>query len=257
MHTYKIAAALLLSAGIFCACDTQVVSRRQYDDLMAELQETKEAKTAIQQGYIDQNKEMGSILAELASISTRTVSLREDVESGKAAMTTAEQIDNSIRNIKARINSLEKENSALKGKNKEFAKMLDGLKDVIAQKEGEISSLKQEIAAKDETIARQGKTISDQKETISQQLETIEHQNEQLRSKVAQQARMLFDAGSLLEDIADNVPEVRLRRNKEKVSMLAQDIYKKARSYYQMAAEAGNSDAAEAIASVNAKIQAE
>lgn len=248
---------MLLSAGIFCACDTQVVSRRQYDDLMAELKEAKEAKAAIQQGYVDQNKEMGAILEELAGISSRTVALRDDVESGKAAMKTAEQIDNSIRNIKARIASLEKENSALKGKNREFAKMLDGLKDVIAQKEGEISALKQEISAKDETIARQGQTISSQSETIAQQLETIAGQNEQLRTKVAQQARMLYDAGSLLEEIADNVPDVRFRRNKEKVSMMAQDIYRKARSYYQMAADAGNSDAADAIASINAKIQAE
>ena len=247
-----LAAAALMAA----ACDF-TDSDRQIEDLKKELKELKESNSALRQSYIDQNEDISRILEEIVTVTGRTASLRSDVESGSAEIAQAEQISESIRQIRRRIDELESAYSQVSAKNKEFKRMIDGFKKVISEQEDQIQLLKDEIKAKDLTIAEQEVTIQKHEVTISAQDETIRRQNEELQATVAKQARMLYEAGMQLEEIADNAPEVSWKKNKEKVDVMTQDIYRKARLYYQQAYEAGYEPALAAISAIQAKIQAE
>ena len=248
MHAYKIA-AIAAAALMAAACDF-TDSDRQIEDLKKELKELKESNSALRQSYIDQNEDISRILEEIVTVTGRTASLRSDVESGSAEIAQAEQISESIRQIRRRIDELESAYSQVSAKNKEFKRMIDGFKKVISEQEDQIQLLKDEIKAKDLTIAEQEVTI--QKHEV-----TIRRQNEELQATVAKQARMLYEAGMQLEEIADNAPEVSWKKNKEKVDVMTQDIYRKARLYYQQAYEAGYEPALAAISAIQAKIQAE
>lgn len=256
MHLNKVA-TFIFSAAVLVSCTNSVVSRKQYDSLKAEYDDLKETKEAIQKDFIEQNEQIGLILDELTIIAGRTSSLRNDVESGKGDIKQAEQIHLSLESIRNRISELEEASAELLEKNKEFKKVVEGLKGVITQQEDQIKNLMGVIADKDKLIARQGRTIQEHEGTIAEQNAKIMEQNEKLKKTVKAQAKMLFDAGALLEEVADNAPNVSWRKNKEKMANMTQDIYKKALTYYEQAQKAGYSEAADAIAGVRAKIQAE
>ena len=253
MHTHEIRILAILAAGALAVSCMNfgpkegTVSESVVEDLRQELKEMKEDKDILQQQYMDQNKQMTQILEELAAISGRTADLRMDLESGNAKMTQADQIEGSIDAIKAKIRALEKSNSVMSGKNREFTKMIEGFNKVIEEQEQQISTLKREIAGKEVVIKAQ-------KDTIDSQYQTILDQKGQLERTVAQQAKMLCEAGEILESIGDNAPVVTWRRNKEKVTAHAQEVYREARRYYRMSLDAGYAPAQERLDAIDAKI---
>lgn len=255
MHIDKITA--ILAAGIITVSCTFGNTDAQVEALKNELTELKESNSALKKSYISQNEDISRILDQIVTITGRTASLRQDVERGSADIAQAEQIYSSIEQIRRRIDELEKAYSSVVSKNKEFQKVISGLKEVITEQEGQIQSLKEEIVAKDQTIAEQRETIRTHEDTIAVRDETIRFQNEALQATVTKQARMLYDAGVQLEEIADNAPDVSWRKNKEKVDIMTQDIYRKALLYYQQAYEAGYEPALQAITSIQTKIQAQ
>lgn len=250
MRTLKIIAAALVAVSIATACDAvynDVASTDEVEALRKELKETKAAQKDLQQKYVSQNEDLTQILNEIAAVTGKTATLRSDVESGSARMTQADQISRSITDIKAKIAALEKSASVLSGKNKNFERMIDGFNKVIQEQEQQIFVLRQEIQQKDQKI-------KDQRDTISFQYQTILEQKEDLERTVARQAKLLYDAGIELEEIADNAPEVSWKKNKEKVANMRQAIYKSALVYFEKAYEADYSQAAEAMARVKAKL---
>lgn len=162
-------------------------------------------------------------------------------------MSQADQISRSITEIKAKIAALEKSASVLSGKNKNFERMIDGFNKVIQEQEQQIFVLRQEIQTKDQRIREQS-------DTISLQLQIITEQKEDLERTVARQAKLLYDAGAELEEVADNAPEVSWRKNKAKVANMQQSIYKSALIYYEKAWEAGYEGAEAAVNSIREKI---
>jgi len=252
MQTYKIIISMAAASMMAVSCFNfgGVSSNEEVADLKNELAESKEANKALQEQYIEQNKELTNILNELAVVTGKTANLRVEVENGSARLTQAEQISGSIDKIKARIAALEKSNAAMAGKNKEFTKMIEGFNKVIEEQENQIVSLKKEIEGKDVTIKAQ-------KDTINVQNNTIMEQKKELERKVAEQAKLLCEAGIMLEEIADNAPEVSWKKNKEKVGNMVQDMYKKALLYYRKSYEAGYEPAGEHISIINSKIAAE
>lgn len=252
MHIGKVGifilAGFLALAG--CVNAPAGTSEEEVNDLRNELAASKADQQALRKQYIEQNEELSAILNELAAISGKTASLRLDVESGSARMTQADRITTSIEGIKARIAALEKSNSVMSGKNKEFKDMIEGFNKVIEEQELQIATLKDQIKG-------MGDTIKAQKDTITTQNNTILQQKKDLERTVAEQAKMLCDAGIALEEIADNAPQVSWKKNKEKVGAMAQTIYRKALTYYRQSYDAGYAPAKDHIASVNAKIEAQ
>lgn len=253
MRTDKIIALCLAALSAFACTGGETVSRSEYDDLRQEYRQLKEAHEKTRSSYVSQTEEMGRILSELSAVSGKTSSLRLDVENGTARITQAEQISGHIAGIKDRIAALEQETAA---SDKTARKMIASLRKVIEEKEAEIAALKEEIVTKDRTIAEQSGTISEQAGTIDSQRETISAQEEELRRQVLEQARMLYEAGRDFEAIADDAPQIRRRKNIEKVEDWTLSMYRKALAYYQRAAEAGYGDAAAGIAGVSEKIAA-
>lgn len=250
MRVIQIIAAACVVSGLLSACGSvydDVASKEEVEILRKELKESKESQKSLQQKYISQNEDLTQILNEIASVTGKTASLRTDVESGAARMSQADQISRSITEIKAKIAALEKSASVLSGKNKNFERMIDGFNKVIQEQEQQIFVLRQEIQTKDQRIREQS-------DTISLQLQIITEQKEDLERTVARQAKLLYDAGAELEEVADNAPEVSWRKNKAKVANMQQSIYKSALIYYEKALEAGYEGAEAAVNSIREKI---
>lgn len=242
-----MALSALLMAG--CSGNNSVTDSPEVEDLKNELSSLKASSKDLQEKYVQQNKELTEILEEVSSITGRTSDLRIDVENGAARLSQAEQITESITEVKAKISSLQKSLAAMGGKNKDFQKMIDGLNNVISQQESTIFDLREEIESKDYTIKTQ-------RDTINLQNMTIQRQMAELEKLVADQAKSLCDAGEALEQVADEAPEVSWKKNKEKVEDMRQNLYKMALSSYRQSYDSGYEPAKEHISSVLAKIQA-
>lgn len=248
MRTLKIV-SLLIALLLASACLNQsgMVSQAEYDQLVQEYADLQAGAEATRAEYAAQAAAVEGILQELSQISGRTVTLRTDVEMGTARLTQVEQIQENIDSIKDKLDRLEKENS-------QYKKTILSLRKVITEKEEEIAQLKAEIEARDLTISEQHQTIASQQEAIQTQHETIATQRENLRAAVQEQAQMLFQAGVDFEDLGDNAPEMRWRRDKEKVKEQTLELYQKAILYYRMAQETGYPEAAYRITQVEEKM---
>ncbi len=251
MRIDKIVLVVPLFLFFSCVGGSEVsVPREEYDQLKNEYTSLKESTAATRQQYVEQAEAMDRILRDLAQVSGSTVVLRTDLEKGTAQLTQAEKIESHIGEIKNRIDQLEqltKENSA-------YRKLVVSLRKTIEEKEKEIESLKREILSRDRTITEQIETISRQSGMISEQNETISDQQEKLRMAVAEQAQMLFQAGVDFENLGDESPMVRRRKDKEVVRNLTREMYEKSILYYKMAQETGYPEAQYRINAVQQKI---
>ena len=254
MRTLKIALFIILIAVTSCS---QYIPKSQYEEILDEYLTLKEATSETQENYVKQSKAMDAIFVELSTVSRKTVNLKSDIEIGQARMTQAEQIENSINDIKDQLAELER----LASNNKELQKTISNLKQVIVSKEEEIRSLKDEISHKDETISSQKETISNQKVQISsqerqitEQLQTIKRQKQELVVQVNNQAKLLYQAGVDFEMIADASPEIKMKSNKTKVQNWTKLMYEKSASYLQSALDNGYSSAREDLARVRSKL---
>lgn len=250
MHAYKIILPLLAGALMATACGYTpegVAPKEEVDALRQEISELRESRDALQRQYIKQNEDLSAILNEITAVSGKAADLRLDLEKGSAQLTQAETISNSIKQIKARLNALEKTNAQLVKEGGEYARVIGELNKMIEVQQIQIEEYKAEIIAKD-------RTIRDQKDTITVQQSTIRRHELDLQRRVEEQAEMLCRAGITLEEIADNAPQVSWRKNKEKVSQMAQEMYRTALSYYEQSLESGYEPARERISSVLEKI---
>ena len=224
--------------------------RATYHREMKAYDELKVSAEATRDSYIEQAAAVDNILQELSQVSGSTAVLRTDVEQGTARLNQVEMIENSIGEIKEKLDQLER----LTQDNAQYKKLVSSLRTVIAEKEKEIEDLKAEIQARDRTINEQNEMISAQHGTIVQQNETISAQQENLQKAVQEQARMLFQAGQDFEELGDESPTVSRRKDKAKVKSLTIEMYEKAILYYSKAQETGYPDAADRIAAVKEKM---
>ena len=249
MRTLKIMAACLAAALVFSCEDPNYVPRTEYDTLVKEYADLKAGAEATRAEYAAQAAAVDKILQELSQITGRTVSLRADMEHGTAELTQVQQIEESIGDIKNKLANLDK----ISKQSAELQKMVKSLQKVISEKEAEVEQLKEEISRKDATIAQQTQTISEQSEALENQNKTISTQRENLRSLLAEQAQMLFQAGVDFENLGDNAPEVSRRKDKAKIADFREEMYAKAVPYYQQAQNAGYPEAGYRISQVNEK----
>lgn len=246
---------LILAAALVTCCDFpsgNTVPKEDYDAVVKAYDDLKVSAEATRDSYIEQAAAVDNILQELSQISGSTAVLRTDVEQGTARLNQVEMIENSISDIKGKLNQLER----LTQDNAQYKKLVSSLKTVIAEKEKEIEDLKAEIQDRDRTINEQNEMISAQHGTIAQQNETISAQQANLQQAVREQARMLFQAGVDFEQLGDEAPAVSGRKDKAKVKSLAVDMYEKAILYYSKAQETGWAEAADRLSAVRDKMAA-
>ena len=140
----------------------ETVPKDDYDAVVQAYEDLKASAEVTRNGYIEQAAAVDNILQELSQISGSTAVLRSDVEQGTARLNQVEVIENSIDEIKSKLDQLER----LTKDNAAYKKMVSSLKSVIAEKEKEIEGLRAEIQAKDRTITEQNEKISAQHGTI-------------------------------------------------------------------------------------------
>ena len=244
---------ILVAAALVTACEFKsgdTVPKEDYDAVVKAYDELKVSAEATRDSYIESATAVDNILQELSQISGSTAVLRTDVEQGTARLNQVEMIENSIEDIKGKLNQLER----LTADNAQYKKLVSSLKTVIAEKEKEIEDLKAEIQERDRTISEQSEQISAQRGTIVMQNETISAQQANLEKAVQEQARMLYQAGADFEELGDESPTVSRRKDKAKVKSLTLEMYEKALLYYGKALETGYADAAARIAAVKEKM---
>ena len=255
MRTLPIITTLAAASLLFTGCEFRSgnsVPKEDYDAVVNAYNDLKVSAEATRDSYIEQATAVDNILQELSQISGSTAVLRTDVEQGTARLNQVEMIENSIDDIKAKLSRLEQ----LTKDNAQFKKLVSSLKTAIAEKEKEIEDLKAEIQSKDRTINEQNEMISAQHGTIAQQNETISAQQANLEKAVAEQARLLFQAGQDFEELGDESPTVSRRKDKAKVRSLTAEMYEKAILYYSKAQETGYPGAAARIDIVRQKLAA-
>ena len=233
-----------------------VVSKKNYDSLMADYTELRDNHLGLQEEYAAQNNELSDILNSLAEVSGKTNSLKLSVENKTADMDQASDIQEQITFIKEKLDSLDALQEKAKKTNAYLQKTIKNLKEVVAAQEKEITDLKTQIAEKDETIKSQAAEIKQQSGKISEQAADIEAKNEELKNLVDKQVNMIFNAGTVLEEIGDSAPEVSWKKNKQKVANMRLSIYNEALDNYKQALSQGHSGAAERITALEAKIAA-
>jgi uncharacterized protein (DUF3084 family) len=244
---------ILLAAVLAAGCEFRSgdsVPKEDYDAVVRAYDELKVSAEATRDSYIEQAAAVDNILQELSQVSGSTAVLRTDLEQGTARLNQVEMIENSISEIKGKLDQLER----LTKDNAQYKKVVASLKTVIAEKEKEIEDLKAELQDRDRTITEQSEMISAQHGTIAQQNETISAQQANLQKAVQEQARMLFQAGVDFEELGDESPTVSRRKDKAKVKSLTLEMYEKAALYYSKAQETGYPEAAERLAAVKEKM---
>ena len=253
MRTLPIITALVTATLLLAGCEFRSgdsVPKEDYDAVVNAYNDLKVSAEATRDSYIESATAVDNILQELSQISGSTAVLRTDVEQGTARLNQVEMIENSIDDIKAKLSKLEQ----LTQDNAQFKKLVSSLKTAIAEKEKEIEDLKAEIQSKDQTINEQNEMISAQHGTIAMQNETITAQQANLEKAVAEQARLLFQAGQDFETLGDESPTVSRRKDKAKVQSLTVEMYEKAILYYSKAQETGYPAAAARIDAVKQKL---
>lgn len=243
--------AIAVLTILLSGCSNQnTVSRTKYEDVLAEYEELRQTTAATQKAYVKQAEQVDSILMALSQISGKAAAIRLDVETGTGRLTQVEQIQGNIKNIKERIDELEKlasNNSALK-------KIITGLKKVVEEKDEEISQLKKRVQEQEKKIQEQVVTIAEQTGTINSQYKTILNQKQSLEQAVKKQAVMLYNAGVAFENLGDDSPEIKRKKDREKVDNLTKEMYEHALKYYNEAYTAGYKDAQPRITAVKRKM---
>lgn len=254
MRIVKITiAALFIAATSSCSQNHEgYVSESDYQEIVKEYKELKANSEATREQFIEEAAAMDGILQELSGISGKTSALRSNIEQGTARITQAEQIENNIKDIKKKLDELDK----LSSENASYKRLVKSLREVISEKEKEIDSLKSAIAARDRKISEQSEMINAQHGTIESQSQTISNQQEKLRIAVQEQAKLLYQAGVDFEELGDSSPTVSFRRNKEKMKNLTREMYEKSIIYYSKALETGFPEAEYRISAVREKISA-
>lgn len=242
----KIIVPIIIAIScLFSGCQKKdTVPREMYMSLLGEYSNLKSNVEDARVSNIQQAQVISQAVLELSEIDLNTITLKDDIERGGGCMTQAEQISQRISDIKERIANLEHQ---LEEKDMTYIQMVKDLTAKIEQREQTIDSLKTELARQQQILEKQRETISIQTQTIdkheqaiSQQSNTISLQEAQLRQLVSRQAALLNQAGRDFESVADQEPEISLKKNRRKLDSWAANMYQISIRYYRFAEESGH-----------------
>lgn len=230
-----------LLVGTLClmACgnsdDSDTVSRAMYNELQEQYDMLKEQVEGTLSTNEQARMDLNNIMAELNTISGRTMRLHTDVENGKAAngQQTVEQIHEAINAIKDKLArvptaSIDKQTQAL----------LNHLRQTVAMNEMEITRLNDVISQKDQQITH----LDEQLTQTSTRLEQAESNLQQ--AEIDQWVAM----GNQLVEAAGTLPNVKGHGNMKPVKEAKQTMLLRAKECYERARTLGAASTASRIA---------
>lgn len=218
------------------------VSREVYDELQQKYDMLKESVDGTISANEKARMELNSIMVELNTISGRTISLQRNVESGidKDNRTTAEQISESIAEIKKRLNAVPAQKS-----DKQTMALVKNLQQTIALNEQEISRLNSVIEEKNQQITSLDNELAETNEQLQQTLKQLQ----------AAEVENWMSTGDELIEVADLLPNVKGHGNMKSIKKAKLTILLRAKAAYEQAAKLGSTDAQNKIHMTEEKYQ--
>ena len=250
MDINKLTAALCLFGILtFYSCtscggenESASVSREVYDELQQKYDMLKESVEGTLSANEETRMELNRIMVELNTISGRTISLQQNVENGtgKDNRSTAEQISESISEIKRRLNAVPTQKA-----DKQTLALVKNLQQTIALNEQEISRLNDVIEEKNQTISTLDNELSETNEKLRQTLEQVK------RAEIDSWVSM----GDELIGTADLLPNVKGHGNMKEIKQAKLTILQRAKSAYTQAYQLGYAEAVSKIKQADEKYQ--
>lgn len=243
----KIAAVCALAISMQ-ACSTPVqdthnmVSMEEYESKVNEFKKLNEKQAAIIQQNIENDAVINEIVQELRTLTTATNTLRLNVESGTASMDKQEEIKMRLKELRQKLAAAGKEKAS--DNTRHYIETIQNLQKIIDQKEKEIDALKVEIEKKDTEIKQKAQTIKAQEETIIQQQ----------REMIIKQMEAWYSMGEELYNIAQVLPVVKGKKDKNNMENTKLYILYRAKDCYEQAQKMGHSNAQSKINKVSSEI---
>ena len=218
------------------------VSREVYDELQQKYDMLKESVEGTLSANEEVRMELNRIMVELNTISGRTIVLQKNIENGigRDDRTTAEQISESIAEIKRRLNAV-----PIQKADQQTLALVKNLQQTIALNEQEISRLNDVIEEKNQTIS-----------TLDNELSET---NEQLRLTLDQMKKAEMESwismGDELISTADLLPNVKGHGNMKEIKKAKLTILLRAKAAYNQAYQLGDANAVTKIKVAEEKYQ--
>lgn len=236
MDINKLACSLYLIAALWGLClftscggsekESASVSREVYDELQQKYDMLKESVEGTLSANEESRMELNRIMVELNTISGRTMNLQKNVENGTGRdnRTTAEQISESIAEIKRRLNAVPTQKA-----DKQTLALVKNLQQTIALNEQEISRLNDVIEEKNQTISTLDNELAETNEQLRQTLEQM---------KQAEMSSWI-SMGDELISTADLLPNVKGHGNMKEIKKAKLTILIRAKGAYNQAYQLG------------------
>lgn len=225
-------------ASSFCSCiscegdsnETSSVSREVYDELQQKYDMLKESVEGTLSANEEARMELNRIMVELNTISGRTINLQKNIENGTGRdnRTTAEQIAESIADIKRRLNAVPTQKA-----DKQTLALVKNLQQTIALNEQEINRLNSVIEDKNQQISTLDNELAETNEQLRQTLEEM---------KKAEMSSWI-SMGDELMGTADLLPNVKGHGNMKEIKQAKLTILIRAKAAYNQAYQLGCADA--------------
>lgn len=230
LYTFFLGVILLLSCTSNKKREVPGVPQETYDALQQKYEMLQEQVDGTLSANEEARMELNKIMVELNAISGRTISLHRNMEIGAGSdmRTTAENISESIREIKKRLNVVSQ-------------------KKVDRQQVALIENLRQTIVLNEQEISRLSEVIKDKNQQISTLDNELANKNEQLRQTYEEmkraEMRRWLDMGDELISTADLLPDVKGHGNMKPIKSAKLTILLRAKTAYQQAYQLGSAEA--------------
>ena len=129
MRTLPIITVLATAALLVTGCELpsgNSVPKEYYDAVVQAYNDLKVSAEATRDSYIESANAVDNILQELSQLSGSTAVLRTNVEQGTARLNQVEMIENSIEDIKSKLDRLEQ----MTKDNAQYKKLVTSLKNI-------------------------------------------------------------------------------------------------------------------------------
>lgn len=220
----------------------RMISVEQYENTIQEYRDLSQKQEAIIQQNIENDALINDVVKELRSLTTATMTLRMNVESGTSSISKSDEIKMRLDQLKKKLNAAQKTAST---DSQHYIATIQNLRNIIEQKENEIIALKEEIVKKNNEIKSQTTIINTQQKTIKTQ------QNEMLQN----QMNSWFTMGKELKDIASVIPAVKGKKDKNNISNTKLHILERAKICFDRAAAMGHPTAAQESQKISTEIR--
>ena len=212
----------------------RMISVEQYENTIQEYRDLSQKQEAIIQQNIENDALINDVVKELRSLTTATMTLRMNVESGTSSISKSDEIKMRLDQLKKKLNAAQKTAST---DSQHYIATIQNLRKIIA--------LKEEIVKKNNEIKSQTTIINTQKKTIKTQ------QNEMLQN----QMNSWFTMGKELKDIASVIPAVKGKKDKNNISNTKLHILERAKICFDRAAAMGHPTAAQESQKISTEIR--